>query len=97
MTILKPKDLPYVVSDIDVTHKPIRREEMKTKCPHDQGFYIKTIVSGKIRSYFNNDGSYDADSGMNSSMHDDLDYHDFKTKFCTMCNKRIGTMKESTQ
>jgi hypothetical protein len=40
MTNGKRKDLPYVVSDIDVTHKPIRREEMKTKCPHVPGLEL---------------------------------------------------------
>lgn len=78
--------------------KPI--EKVLTKCPycgHDE-YYVLFSMKGKSVYHYRFDGqTNDQLQGSqkidNSGMYDNFSYIEYKTIFCSNCNKRLGTKK----
>lgn len=61
------------------------------KCGFEDGFYIKTQVTGSTRVYYGSDGNYLMD-GTNSAIYDHLNHKDGKVAYCMECNRKIDSV-----
>ncbi|MCR1952985.1 hypothetical protein NSA50_18455 [Clostridium sp. DSM 100503] len=66
----------------------------KVKCPKcgsDDGFYIKTQVTGSTRVCYDGEGVYLMD-GANSAIYDHLNHKDGKVAYCMECDRKIDSV-----
>lgn len=58
------------------------------QCGNSDRYYRKTYVYGHSITYYDGDTHYySADNGQ---LHDDLNYNDYKTCYCAICDKKLS-------